>query len=119
MDLLASHPYPPEGEPWQLDAFILRTLEAVNRTYRSPYERRIKFPITEGTPAKERAELEALLKALPSHGVPDTIVYLTEAEIREAMPALEKLGYEAEGIKAMLQFPPQPVDYTHFSFSGQ
>ena len=119
MDLLASHPYPPEGEPWQLDAFILRTLEAVNETYRSPYQRRIEFPIMESTPAKERAELEALLQGLPAHGVPDTIAYLTEAEIREAMPALEKLGYDAEGIKAMLQFPPQPVDYMHFSFSGQ
>ena len=119
MDLLASHPYPPEGEPWQLDAFILRTLEAVNQTYRSPYQRRIEFPIMESTPAKERAELEALLQALPGQGVPDTIAYLTEAEIREAMPALEKLGYDAEGIKAMLQFPPQPVDYMHFSFSGQ
>ena len=119
MDLLASHPYPPEGEPWQLDAFILRTLEAVNQTYRSPYQRRIEVPIMESTPAKERAELEALLQTLPGHGVPDTIAYLTEAEIREAMPALEKLGYDAEGIKAMLQFPPQPVDYMHFSFSGQ
>jgi hypothetical protein len=119
MDLLASHPYPPEGEPWQLDVFILRTLEAVNQTYRSPYQRRIEFPIMESTPPKERAELEALLQALPDHGVPDTIAYLTEAEIREAMPALEKLGYDAEGIKAMLQFPPQPVDYMHFSFSGQ
>jgi len=119
MDLLASHPYPPEGEPWQLDAFILRTLEAVNQTYRSPYQRRIEFPVMESTPAKERAELKALLQALPDHGVPDTIAYLTEAEIREAMPALEKLGYDAEGIKAMLQFPPQPVDYMHFSFRGQ
>ena len=119
MDLLASHSYPPEGEPWQLDAFILRTLEAVNQTYRSPYHRHIEFPITEDTPPKERAELEGLLQALPSHGVPDTIAYLTEAEIREAMPALEKLGYDREGITAMLQFPPQPVDYTHFSFSGQ
>jgi len=119
MDLLASHPYPPEGEPWQLDAFILRTLEAVNQTYRSPYQRRIEFPIMESTPPKERAELEALLQALPDHGVPDTIAYLTEAEIQEAMPALEKLGYDADGIKAMLQFPPQPVDYMHFSFSGQ
>ncbi|MEX0829224.1 MAG: SAM-dependent methyltransferase [Nitrospirales bacterium] len=119
MDLLASHPYPPEGEPWQLDVFILRTLEAVNQTYRSPYQRHIEFPISESTPPKERAELEALLQALPGHGVPDTIAYLTETELRTAMPALEKLGYDLEGIKAMLQFPPQPVDYTHFSFSGQ
>jgi len=119
MDLLASHPRPPEGEPWQLDVFILRTLEAVNQTYRAPYQRKIEFPITEGTPPKERAELEALLQALPSDGVPDTIAYLTEAEIRKAMPALEELGYDEEGIQAMLQFPPQPVDYTHFLFSGQ
>ena len=119
MDLLASHPYPPEGEPWELDAFILRTLEAVNQTYRSPYQRRIEFPITESTPAKERAELEALLQALPSQGVPDTIAYLTEAEIRTAMPALKKLGYDLDGITAMLQFPAQPVDYMHFSFLGQ
>jgi hypothetical protein len=119
MDLLASHPYPPDGEPWKLDVFILQTLEALNQTYRSPYKRRIEFPITEGTPTKERGELEALLKALPSHGVPDTIAYLTESEIRTAMPALEKIGYELDSIKAMMQFPAQPVDYTHFSFRGQ
>ena len=119
MDLLASHPYPPEGEPWELDVLILRTLEAVNQTYRSPYQRHIEFPISESTPPKERAELEALLHALPGHGVPDTIAYLTEAELRAAMPALKKLGYDLEGMKAMLQFPPQPVDYMHFSFGGQ
>ena len=45
MDLLAAHPYPPEGDPWKLDAFILRTLEAINQTYRSPYQRGIEFPI--------------------------------------------------------------------------
>ena len=118
MELLASHPYPPEGQPWELDAFILRTLEALNQTYRSPYQRRIEFPIAGNTPEKERVELEALLQALPVHGVPDTIAYLTEAEIQAAMPALEKLGYEKEGIKEMLQFPAQPVDYMHFSFTG-
>ncbi len=119
MDLLASHPYPPEGEPWKLDTFILRTLDAVNQTYQSPYQRRIEFPIPEDTPQTERAELEALLKGLSSQGVPDTIAYLTETEIRAAMPALEKLGYDLDGIKAMWQFPSQPVDYMHFSFSGQ
>ena len=119
MDLLAAHPFPPEGEPWQLDAFILRTLEALNQSYRSPYQRTIDFPISETTPAKERAELEALVQGFPGHGVPDTIAYLTETEIRAAMPELEKLGYDLEGIKTMLQFPPQPVDYMHFSFSGQ
>lgn len=116
-DLLASHPSPPEGQAWQLDALILRTLEALNRTYRSPYQRHIEFPISESTPDHERAGLENLVQSLPPHGVPDTIAYLTESEIWKAMPDLEKLGYDSEGIKGMLQLPLQPVDYIHMSFT--
>lgn len=118
MDLLASHPSPPEGQAWQLDGLILRTLEALNRTYRSPYQRHIEFPLSESTPAHELAELETLVQSLPPNGVPDTIAYLTEAEIWKAMPELQKLGYDSEGVKAMLQLPPQPVDYTHVFFSS-
>jgi hypothetical protein len=118
MDLLASHPSPPEGQAWQLDALILRTLEALNRTYRSPYQRHIEFPLSESTPAHDRAALETLVQSLPPNGVPDTIAYLTEAEIWKAMPELQKLGYDSEGVKAMLQLPPQPVDYTHVFFSS-
>ncbi len=117
MDLLASHPSPPEGQAWQLDALILRTLEALNRTYRSPYQRHIEFPLSESTPAHERAGLENLVQSLPPHGVPDTIAYLTESEIWKAMPDLEKLGYDSEGIKGMLQLPLQPVDYIHMFFT--
>ena len=118
MDLLASHPSPPEGDAWQLDALILRTLQALNHTYRSPYQRHIDFPLSNDTPAHERAELETLVRSLSDNGVPDTIAYLTEVEIWKAMPELEKLGYESEGIKAMLQLPPQPVDYTHMFFAS-
>jgi hypothetical protein len=118
MDLLASHPSPPEGQAWQLDALILRTLQALNRTYRSPYQRHIEFPLSESTPAHERAELEALVQSFPTNGVPDTIAYLTEAEVWKAMPELQKLGYDSEGIKVMLQLPPQPVDYTHMFFAS-
>jgi hypothetical protein len=116
MDLLAGHPSPPDGEAWQLDALILRTLEALNRTYRSPYHRHIEFPLSARTPANERGALETLVQAFPPNGVPDTIAYLTEAEIGKAMPELQKLGYDSEGIKAMLHLPPQPVDYTHMCF---
>lgn len=118
MDLLASHPSPPEGQGWQVDALILRTLQALNRTYRSPYKRQIEFPLSEQTPPQERAELEGLVQSLPSHGVPDTIAYLTEAEVWKALPELQKLGYEAEEIKSILHLPPQPVDYTHMFFTS-
>lgn len=116
MDVLASHPSPPDTVPWEMDALILRTLHAFNRTYRSPYERLIDFPVNPQAPSKEREELEALVASLSRRGVPDTIAYLTEAEIWEAMPELEALGYEADGIKSLLQMPIQPVDYLHGFF---
>jgi hypothetical protein len=34
------------------------------------------------------------------------------------MPELQKLGYDSEGVKTMLQLPPQPVDYTHMFFGS-
>ncbi|MDX1412169.1 MAG: SAM-dependent methyltransferase, partial [Nitrospirales bacterium] len=116
MDVLASHPYPPQGQPWEMDALILKTIHAFNKTYQSPYQRTIEFPIHEQTPSREREELEALMASFSGRGVPDTIAYLTEDEIWKAMPDLEALGYEAEGIKHMLQAPHQSVDYMHCLF---
>lgn len=116
MDVLASHPYPPQGQPWEMDALILKTIQAFNKTYQSPYRRTIEFPIQEQTPSRERNELESLVASLSGHGLPDTIAYLTEGEIRKAMPDLEALGYDEEGIKHILQVPPQPVDYMHCFF---
>jgi len=116
MDLLASHPYPPKGPLWEMDALILKTLQVLNKTYQSPYARTIEFPINPQAPDKERGELEALVGSLSKDGVPDTIAYLTESEIGKALPDLEALGFDAEGIKSMLQLPPQPVDYLHGFF---
>ena len=116
MDLLASHPYPPEGHPWEMDAWIVKTLQALNRTYKSPYARTIEFPTHPQAPEEERRELDALVKSLGTHGLPDTIAYLTESELMKALPDLERLGFEGEGIKRMLQLPPQPVDYLHGFF---
>ncbi len=113
MDLLASHPAPPEGPAWMMDRLILQTLHALNQTYVSPYVRSIDFPVDPHTPDKERQELEALVASLSPRGVPDTIAYLTESELMRALPDLEALGFDAEGIRAMLQLPPQPVDYVH------
>ena len=39
MDVLASYPALPQGGPWEIDRLILKTIEAVNTGYTSPYER--------------------------------------------------------------------------------
>lgn len=116
MDVLASHPSPPQGQSWEMDALIVKTLQALNKTCESPYERSIEFPINPQTPDRERKELEGLIASLSKKGVPDTIAYLTEGELWKALPELEALGYDAEGLKDMLQLPPQPVDYRHCFF---
>jgi len=95
--VLASHPYPPKEQAWELDALILRTLQALNQTYQSPYQRQIEFPISERTPAKERKELENLIQSLPKHGVPDTIAYLTEA-----VPASKLLNPTASLVRSLI-----------------
>lgn len=117
MDLLASHARIPNHESWEFDALILRTLMAMNETYRSPYQRTIEFPLNEAIPSDKREELEKVARALNPKGVPDTIAYLTEDEIWGGLADLEQLGYEKEGILAALHAPAQPVDYFHFSFS--
>ena len=114
MDLLATHPNLPSPESWEFDALVIRTLEALNTSYRSQYKRVIEFPLREAMPAEEKARLAAIIRDFKPEGVPDTIAYITASEMNEAQPALEKLGYEKEGIRGMLQEPPQLVDYTHF-----
>jgi len=116
MDVLASHPRLPEGDPWEVDQFILKTIGAINSAYQSPYHRTIEFPVPPNIPNDQREELERLQGSLKSTGVPDTIAYLTEEEVLGVAGKLEELGYDREILRTVLQAPAQPVDYFHFLF---
>jgi len=118
MELLASFPSPQSLRPWEQDRLILKTIQAFGGQYRSPYQRRIEFPIRNETPPQERETLHAILKSMGTDGIPDTVAYLTEEEIMSSMAGLEQLGYDREPIMAALSMPPQPIDYRHFSFSS-
>ena len=117
MDVLSSHRQLPEGGQWEIDRFIMQTIQAVNEHYDSPYERCIEFPISPDAPSEKRDELSQLITSQKSHGVPDTVAYLTEEEVDMTTGSLEGLGYDREGLRAALMAPPQPVDYYHFSFT--
>jgi hypothetical protein len=118
MDLLASYPSPRSLQPWEQDRLIIKTIQAFKGKYRSPYQRRIEIPIRNETPPQERDSLNAILQALGTDGIPDTVAYLTEEEIIGSMAGLEQLGYHRDTIKAVLATPPQPIDYRHFFFSS-
>ena len=114
MDVLASHPNLPQDGAGAIDRLILKTIEAVNAGYTSPYERTIELPMAPETPEETRRELEQLLERLAKHGVADTVAYLTEEEVMTAAGQLEELGYNRDTLRAAFLAPPQPVDYFHF-----
>ena len=117
MDLMASHRHIPNQDSWEFDAFILETIKTLNATYHSPYPKHLDFPLRDETPETEREKLVRMLQTLPTEGIPDMVVYLTEDEVSGTMNNLELLGYDKDGVQAALTAPPQPVDYFHFSFS--
>ena len=116
MDLLATHPEAGRKmEPWEQDRLILRTLAALNKTYQSPYDTKMVFPVRPETPEHEREALLALARDLKPSGVPDTVAYLTEEELLLAAKDLEEVGYDAQAFQIALSAPPAPVDYFHLS----
>ncbi len=114
MDLIATHPSAgTKMSPWEQDRLMLKTLRALNETYRSPYARHLAFPIPLEMPPEERELLQALVRSLTPTGIPDTVAYLTEEELTLASKDLEDIGYDPHSFMIALTAPPSPVDYCH------
>ena len=114
MDLIATHPSAgTKMAPWEQDRLMLKTLRALNETYRSPYARHLDFPISLEMPPEERESLQALVHSLKPTGIPDTVAYLTEEELTLASKDLEDIGYDPQSFMIALTAPPSPVDYFH------
>jgi hypothetical protein len=117
MDLIATHPSAgTRMAPWEQDRLMLKTLRALNETYRSPYVRHLDFPIPLEMPSEERELLQALVRSLTPTGIPDTVAYLTEEELSVASKDLEDIGYDPQSFMIALSAPPSPVDYFHCFF---
>jgi hypothetical protein len=114
MDLIATHPSAgTRMAPWEQDRLMLKTLRALNETYRSPYARHLDFPISLELPPEEREALQVLVRSLTPTGIPDTVAYLTEEELALASKDLEDIGYDPQSFMIALTAPPSPVDYFH------
>jgi hypothetical protein len=114
MDLIATHPSAgTRMAPWEQDRLMLKTLHALNETYRSPYTRHLDFPIPLGMPTEEREAFQALVRSLTPTGIPDTVACLTEEELTLASKDLEDIGYDPQLFMIALTAPPSPVDYFH------
>ena len=119
LELLNTYPFPGKLKAWERDRLILRTLNAFNAAYRSPYRRTIDFPIHADVPEPDRSEMVGLLRDLSPAAVPDIIAYLTEDEILAALPDLEEIGFPKHEIQDLLSTPgnhPAEIDYYRFTF---
>ncbi len=120
MDLLATHPTAgTKMEPWEQDRLLVKTIRALNETYKSPYQRRLEIPIRIEMPLEAREALQALACSLKSDGIPDTVAYLTEEELSLASKDLEEIGYYPQSFLIALSAPPSPVDYLHVFFRSR
>ncbi|TKB73912.1 MAG: hypothetical protein E8D46_08510 [Nitrospira sp.] len=114
MDLISTHPSAGTAMAlWEQDRLMLKTIRALNETYRSPYARTLDFPVPLETPSQEREALQALVLSLAPTGIPDTVAYLTEEELALASKDLEGIGYDPQSFMIALTAPPSPVDYFH------
>ena len=118
LELLNTYPFPGKLKALERDRVILRTLNAFNAAYRSPYRRTIDFPIRADVPEPDRSEMVRLLQGLSPTAVPDIIAYLTEDEIRVALPDLEEIGFPKHEIQDLLTASgndPAEIDYYRFT----
>lgn len=116
VDLVQNHPQVSQMPGWDRDILMLRTLQALNSAYHSPYPGKLEYPPTPGTPKKQRKQILQLVKNLSAHGVPDTVAYVTQEEAFAALKPLRKLGYREKDIQASFQSPPPPVSFVHIQF---
>ncbi|CAI2719102.1 hypothetical protein [Nitrospina watsonii] len=99
VELVQNHPRVAEMAPWDVDVLMLETLQALNNRYRSPYPNRLDYPTLPGTPKKQRKLMQQLIQNMNARGVPDTVAYITESEVRAADKTLRKLGYREKDIQ--------------------
>ena len=116
VDLLQHHPQVAHMPGWDRDILMLRTLQALNAVYHSPYSGKLEYPPMQGTPKKQRKQILQLAKNLSAHGVPDTVAYVTKEEVLSALKPLRKLGYREKDIEAAFHSPPAPVSFIHIQF---
>ena len=116
VDLVQNHPQVANMPGWDRDILMLRTLQALNAVYHSPYSGKLEYPPMPGTPKKQRKQILQLVKNLSARGVPDTVAYVTKEEVFAALKPLRKLGYREKDIETAFHSPPQPVSFIHIQF---
>jgi len=90
---------------------MLETLNALNKVYKSHYQSRMKYTSMEGTPSSQQQQIKKLVGQLNIDGVPDTVAYVTEKEVRQVSSDLALLGYHDQRYIPLFQGPTEPISF--------
>ena len=69
-----------------------------------------------GTPKKFRKLIQRKVESLSPSGVPDTVAYITENEVRGATKGLKKLGYREKDLRSSFTDIDQPISFARMNF---
>lgn len=116
VELVQNHPQAAQLAPWDVDVLMLQTLQALNTHYRSPYTNKLDYPAMPGTPKKQRKLIQQLAQGMNARGVPDTVAYIAESEVRAVDKALRKLGYREKDLQRSFHPDPTPIQFGKLTF---
>jgi len=116
LELVQTHHGAHDMAPWDRDILMLRTLHALNTAYKSPYRHKMEYPPMEGTPDTSRQQMIELVRTLNIQGVPDTVAYVTESEVRRVADQLASLGYDERDYGSLFQGSGEPISFVIMSF---
>ena len=111
LELVQTHHNAPDMPPWDRDILMLKTLHILNKTYKNPYQSHMKYPAMEGTPNGQRQQITKLADTLSINGVPDTVAYVSEKEVKQVAADLDQLGYNERGYTSLFQGPVDPISF--------
>jgi hypothetical protein len=111
VELLQSHRKVQIMDPWDRDILMLKTLDALNKVYKSNYHYKMKYSSMEGTPNSQKQQIKELTDKLSANGVPDTVAYIREKEVMRVSVDLAKLGYREQEYSSLFQTPTEPISF--------
>ena len=117
VELVQTHRDAPNMPSWDRDILMLKTLNTLNKAYKSHYESKMKYKAMEGAPSHQQKQINELVGKLSINGVPDTVAYVTENEVMQVSADLARLGYDEQLYAPLFQGSTEPISFVVMNLS--
>jgi hypothetical protein len=111
VELVQTHSDAPNMSSWDRDILMLKTLNTLNKAYKNHYPSEMKYPAMEGAPSSQQKQIKELAGKLSTHGVPDTVAYVTEKEVMKVSADLAELGYDEQLYAPLFQGSTEAISF--------